>query len=91
MSEEKLNITICAGTACYLMGGGDLLALEWPADLAERIAVTGAPCLGGCREPESRPPFARVGGVLYERLTQDALVSVVRRELERGGRHESGE
>ncbi|NLW17914.1 MAG: hypothetical protein GX033_09825 [Firmicutes bacterium] len=79
-----VNIELCAGTACHLMGTEQLLnSLEnlqkrW----GKRLHVQLTHCLGGC----GQGPTARVNGQLYYKLTAEQLENTVNEllELERG-------
>ena len=60
---KKVNVTICTGTTCYLMGAAHLLALDEVLDpcTREHVEFSGSHCLGFCNtEEHGRPPFAKV-------------------------------
>lgn len=60
---EKIEITICTGTTCYVMGGAELLPLEdhLPAETVQRCSIRGASCLGLCRDRTAgAPPFVKI-------------------------------
>lgn len=48
-----VQLVICTGTACYILGGSELLLIEeaLPPQLRSRVQISGAPCLGHCRNP----------------------------------------
>jgi len=77
---ERIHVTVCCGTACYVLGGSELLSLveALPPELRARVDIDGAPCLGLCKGPGAGPrPFARVDGGIVPGATLDALVDAV--------------
>mgnify|MGYP001174240406 CR=1 FL=1 len=65
MAEKDIEVRICAGTTCHVFGGADLLMLEerLPEDVKERCSISGAVCLGLCKdEKNGPPPFALING-----------------------------
>ena len=82
---ESIEVEICAGTACHVMGGSDLMLL--PRLLAERglaaVRVKGMPCLGYCRDRgHAQAPYVRINGRLVTRATVQTVVDEVLRLLE---------
>ena len=59
---NKINLKICVGTMCYVMGGAELKdAIETlPAELTEHLNITYSPCLGCCET--QRPPLIEITG-----------------------------
>ena len=73
----KHKITICTGTACYVLGGADLLLLEdyLPAGLKKDVEITGAPCLGYCQAGSSmKPPFVLIDGAVMSEASVQKIV-----------------
>jgi NADH:ubiquinone oxidoreductase subunit E len=63
--KDKIKVTICSGTACFVMGGADLLVLEehLPASLKGLVEITGSPCLEFCKNGSfGEAPFATIEG-----------------------------
>ena len=83
---RSIVVTVCSGTACYILGGSDLLTLKdhLAPDQARRVMLSGAPCLNHCkdRDGEKRPPYVTVDGKLYSGLSLDDFVSLVKRVLD---------
>jgi len=76
---EKIRVTVCSGTACYLMGGSEFLLLQehLPPELRERVVVEGKPCLEHCkRGARGKAPFVLIDGEL---LTDATIPSVIER------------
>ncbi len=62
---EKVNVKICAGTMCYMMGGSQLQLLPemLPDELADRVEIDGSVCLGYCSDKANgNAPFVEING-----------------------------
>jgi NADH:ubiquinone oxidoreductase subunit E len=87
MRIKETDVRICTGTACFVMGGADLLLLA--EELAERwgprgitremiedrIHISGSPCIGHCRESGLRPPFLTIDGQLIGEATLEGVLA----------------
>ncbi|HOX48641.1 MAG TPA: NAD(P)H-dependent oxidoreductase subunit E [Spirochaetia bacterium] len=92
--SEKVRVVVCTGTACYVMGGAELLDIEsrLPAALAGRIELEGSPCLGLCHDRRNgAAPFAEVDGETVAAATIEGLAEAIGRRLAaRGGSGREG-
>ncbi len=82
---SKLEVQICVGTTCYVMGASHLQDLEiyLPEELRERVSVTGAACLNACRSGNYlAAPFVKVGDVMVNEATATKVIEEVKRQLE---------
>ena len=73
----KHRITICTGTACYVLGGAELLLLEeyLPAGIRKETEITGVPCLGFCQTGASmKPPFVLIDGAVIGEASIQKIV-----------------
>lgn len=72
---RPVEIELCAGTACHLMGSQELMtvvnALRKIHDNKLQVKLTH--CLGAC----GQGPNARINGVLYSKLTEEKLKAIV--------------
>jgi NADH:ubiquinone oxidoreductase subunit E len=78
--EKRIRVTVCCGTACYVLGGSELLDLasRLPAGLRGRVDIDGEPCLGLCKDRKAGSrPFAKVDGKLVSGATIASLVDAV--------------
>jgi len=82
---KKHKVTICTGTACFVMGGSELLLLEeqLPDDLKEITDIEGSPCIGNCKQSEygktqSNAPFAQIDGELIEQANAQKIIEYLR-------------
>jgi NADH:ubiquinone oxidoreductase subunit E len=84
---KKHTVTICTGTACFVMGGSDLLLLEeqLPDDLKAVTDIVGSPCIGACEHSEyskaqsSRAPFIQINGEVMEQASAQKIIDYLRR------------
>lgn len=78
----KRKITICTGTACYVLGGADILLLEdyLSAKLKGNVEITGSPCLGFCRQDSGmKPPFVLIDGSVMSEASVQKIVDCLER------------
>jgi NADH:ubiquinone oxidoreductase subunit E len=79
---EKVQVKICAGTACFVMGAPQVQALEFsaPEDLADRIEITEVRCMNHCNQGRNynKGPFVEVNGELIEEATMEKVVLKIR-------------
>jgi len=83
---KKHKITICTGTACFVMGGSELLLLEeqLPGDLRAVTEIEGSPCSGICNRSEysgaqaDHAPFALVDGKVIEQASMQKIIDCLR-------------
>jgi len=89
--NATIDVEICTGTTCYVMGAGHLLNLEeeLPAELRQAVAIRGAHCLNVCHEASrGRPPFARVNGRLLANVSRESIIEACEAVLQaEGGGH----
>ena len=79
---EKIEVKICAGTACFVMGAPQIQALEFsaPADIADRIETVEVRCMNHCNKGSgyNKGPFVEVNGELIEEATMEKVVAKIR-------------
>jgi NADH:ubiquinone oxidoreductase subunit E len=76
----KIEITICTGTTCYVMGAGRLLLLQ--DELSDRqrqqVEIKGSNCLGLCKQGQyGKAPYARVGDKIIAEATPEAVLTAI--------------
>lgn len=60
---KKIRVTICTGTACFVMGASELMLLmeKLPDELKEVVELAGSPCMGECKGSKNgRPPYVKI-------------------------------
>ena len=82
---DKVNVEICMGTTCYVMGGAQLadIADRLPDEWKDWVTVRGMRCTGACQQTNEygRAPFVRVNGRLIAEADESKVVAVIREEL----------
>lgn len=76
---NKVKVTICAGTTCYLMGASHLQMLEdhLPKALKPFVEIEGTRCLGLCKDDNyGSAPFVRLND---EIMAEANLMKVLER------------
>lgn len=84
---KKVNVSICTGTTCHLMGAAHLLTLDEVLDPCTRdhVEISGAHCLGLCNnESNGKAPFAMVDGQVVANATLMKILDQVRDLLQQG-------
>ena len=79
---KKHKVIICTGTACFVMGGSELLLLEelLPDDLKAVTEIEGSSCSGICNGSEysgsqaDHAPFAQVDGKVIEQASVQKII-----------------
>jgi len=83
---NKHKVTICTGTACFVMGGSELLLLEeqLPDDLKAITEIEGSPCIGTCKHSEhgknqsDHAPFVQINGEVIEQASTQKIIEYLR-------------
>lgn len=86
--NKAIEVKICVGTLCSVMGGSDLQLLEehLPQEWQEKVRIVGSTCLDVCKDREKygNPPFASVDGTIVPGATIVSLMELIREKIERG-------
>lgn len=77
----KIELKICSGTSCHLMGSFDLhQAIESiPEQYKENLEVSVISCLGKCGEG----PNVSLDGTIYTQVTPEQLKNMVIKALKK--------
>ncbi len=82
---NKVNVTICVGTACYVIGGSELMNLAevLPPELAEAVEFNYSECMGTCTcsEGNKNPPYVTVNEQLISNATVERVLEAINDEL----------
>ena len=77
-----ITITICMGSSCFSRGNAETAAFiqQYVAEnkLQDRVTVRGCLCEGECRNG----PNIRVDNTLYENVSGDMAINIIKRQLE---------
>lgn len=81
---RPIEIELCVGTACHLMGGNELMELvqNLPETKKGWVQLKLTHCLNAC----NKGPNARIDGILYSQLTEETLQRLITMHLQERGR-----
>ena len=82
---KKMQLEICCGTTCYMLGANRLLNIEneMPSELRGKTDVRALPCMGLCNEKElSGAPYVKLNGQVIENATAEKIYAKMRALLE---------
>ena len=82
---KKMQLEICCGTTCYMMGANRLLYIENEVapELRGKFEVKALPCMGLCNEKElSGAPYVKLNGQVIENATAEKIYEKMRALLE---------
>lgn len=79
---KKIDLKICMGTMCYVLGGGELKSFidGLPAEIRDRLNVTFSPCLDHCGVA-GEPPYIELNGRTIARVSRETLTQILKEEL----------
>jgi len=79
----KVNVNVCLGTTCFVMGGSNLQELNEiiPRKYNNEVSISGVNCLGLCsiNWEYSKAPYVKVN----EEVVPEATVEKVLEEIDR--------
>ena len=81
--NKMVDVKICMGTACYIMGAADLVSVKenlTPDELA-KINIEGSNCLGCCKGYNPQNPYVKVNDKIIENVTVESLLLQIRLAL----------
>lgn len=78
---KKIQLTICCGTYCHVMGGSEFPMLNeiLSPEIMKHVELKLSTCLGYCKSEAYKPPFVLVD----DRLIQEASITKIISELEK--------
>jgi len=84
---KKVNVKVCLGTTCFVMGSSNLQELieMVPNKYGEKVEVLGVPCLGLCSIDweYSRAPYVKVNNDVVYEATVEKVLSAIEKKLEK--------
>jgi len=75
---EKIKVTICTGTACFVMGASDLMLLQekLPAELKDKVEISGCTCMNECKgDKNGMPPYVKINGHVIHQANIPDIIS----------------
>lgn len=82
--DKTIKVVVCSGTACYVMGGSELLLLDdhIPSRWKGHVELEGSPCLGFCKnKTQGKAPFAIVDGEVLSEATIPGILKKIEEKL----------
>lgn len=77
---EKIQVTICTGTACFVMGASELMLLteKLPDELKDAVELKGSTCMGECKGSKNgRPPYIKIDDeVIHSANVADVIAKI---------------
>ena len=82
---KKMQLEICCGTTCYMMGANRLLYIENEVspELRGKFEVKASQCMGLCNDKNlSGAPYVKLNGIVIENATVEKICEKMRTLLE---------
>lgn len=79
---NKIMVSICTGTACFVMGASEIMLLEeqLPVELKDKVLVEGLTCLDKCKNPDcGKAPFVLINGEVVPEATVAVVIERIRK------------
>ncbi len=85
----KVNVKICMGTTCFVMGSSQLHDLVDIVNkkYGEDVAITGSTCLNYCTDTSeySKAPYVKVNDIVIQEATIDKVLQEIDKCLKQQG------
>lgn len=83
--DKKINVKVCLGTTCFVMGASHLQELinKIPEKYGDKVEVSDVPCLGVCCKSWelSKAPYVKVDDEIIGEATADKIYSAIDQKL----------
>ncbi len=84
---ETIEVKICSGTTCFVMGSSFLNELYdlIPQKFGEKVTVTQSLCLGQCskQDTHAKAPYVKVGDVVVSEATVEKVLAEIEKKVGR--------
>ena len=82
---EKIEVKICCGTTCFVMGSSYLNELYdlIPQKFGDNVVVSQSLCLGQCSKSDnhSKAPYVKVGDEIVSEANVQKVLEVIEKRL----------
>lgn len=81
---NKITVSICFGTTCFVMGASNLEDFEKkiPAQYKDYVNVRYSTCLNCCQNNEySQSPYVKVNGEVVSAATVDRVLEIIEKKI----------
>ncbi len=82
--DNKIKITICTGTNCFVMGGAELLLLEenLSETLKNKVDIVGCTCMDICKDTSAgKAPFVKINDKIISQATIPKIIGVLEKMI----------
>ena len=83
---EKIEVKVCMGTTCFVMGGSNLQELNniIPQKYGDKVVVNGNNCLGLCsiNWENSKAPYVKVDDEVVSSATVEKVIAAIDKKLQ---------
>ena len=84
-NQKKIEVKVCLGTTCFVMGGGNLQELNEiiPKKYGDKVEVSGSNCLGLCsiKWEYSKAPYVKIDEDIIEEATVEKVLKALDEKL----------
>lgn len=77
----KINLEICCGTTCYILGASKLMNVDdyISEDLRSMVEVSAVPCMNLCNsENLGGAPYVKINGRIVSQAKAEEVAKVIR-------------
>lgn len=82
---EVINVQICSGTTCFVMGSSFLNELYdiIPQKYGDKVVVKPSLCLGQCSKSDkhSKAPYVKINDVVVSEATIEKVLSAIEEKV----------
>jgi NADH:ubiquinone oxidoreductase subunit E len=81
---KNVKVKICVGTTCFVLGASSLQSLEsmLPEDIKDKVEVSGAHCLGYCKEQKyGKAPFVTIDEEVVSSPSLPELIEKIKQRV----------
>lgn len=81
---DVINVDICMGTTCFVMGGSNLQGLDSMIKnkFKDRVTVNFKTCLGLCQNNEyNKAPYVKIGDDVVSGATVEQVLKVLESKI----------
>lgn len=78
---KKITVSICTGTACFVMGASEIMLLEeeLSPELKEIVEIEGITCLDLCKHAEcGKAPFVKINDQVISQASLPLVLEKIR-------------
>ena len=81
---SKINIKICTGTSCFVMGASNIqeLETELPENLTDKVNIEYVRCMELCKDGNyNKGPFVKINGNIIEEANIPKIIDEIKKLL----------